>query len=244
MRRLQGFCCCFLLWLTCVQSQTVDLKPAFLSVNPGQAVTLDCNVEVKDSHSTEFYKEIPGEVPELVVAHYHGWSSPRYGPGFSSSRFSATVNSAGTQYQLTIRNTEARDTAMYYCGKWFTASSSYIHCKSSKLVVSAQEFPSPSVLVLRPSEEELTSKGTATLSCLISKLSIGMTEVTWMANGNSISSGISTGLASKDSDNTYSLSSYLKVPMADWNGGKIYSCQVQQGGAQSATTKEIQKSDC
>uniref|UniRef100_H2ZS48 Immunoglobulin V-set domain-containing protein n=1 Tax=Latimeria chalumnae TaxID=7897 RepID=H2ZS48_LATCH len=125
---LQGFCCCFLLWLTCAQSQTVDLKPAFLSVNPGQTAALDCNVGVKDTGAAVFYKQIPGEVPQLILYHHHSYSSPYYGPGFSSSRFSATVNSAGTQYQLTIQNTEARDTAMYYCGTWFTASSSYIHC--------------------------------------------------------------------------------------------------------------------
>uniref|UniRef100_H3BD41 Immunoglobulin V-set domain-containing protein n=1 Tax=Latimeria chalumnae TaxID=7897 RepID=H3BD41_LATCH len=121
---LQGFCCCFLLWLTCAQSQTVDLKPAFLSVNPGQTATLDCNV-VHDGNYIYFFKQIPGEAPQLILYHNPSSSSPTYGSGFSSSRFSATKNSAGTQYQLTIQNTEARDTAMYYCYKWISASNLY-----------------------------------------------------------------------------------------------------------------------
>ncbi|KAJ1080506.1 hypothetical protein NDU88_000705 [Pleurodeles waltl] len=110
------------------QSQAPVLTPATNSVSLGQSITFNCNVGVKDGGVTKFIKQTPGEAPLGIMSHHHSWTNPRYAPGVSSAHFTATINSAGTEYQFIIRNTELMDAATYYCVKWYVSLSGY-HCE-------------------------------------------------------------------------------------------------------------------
>ncbi|KAJ1080502.1 hypothetical protein NDU88_000701 [Pleurodeles waltl] len=108
------------------QAQKPVISPT-VEVSLGQRTTISCEVGVKDGNAVPFYRQIPGEAPELILYHYHSWSNPTYGPGMSSAHFTATVNSAGTGYQLIIKAAQITDAAHYYCAKWYTSVSGY-HC--------------------------------------------------------------------------------------------------------------------
>ncbi|XP_062888201.1 immunoglobulin lambda-1 light chain-like [Mobula hypostoma] len=229
-------------WLGCGESQTLT-QPPTVSVNPGATATLNCNIGTKDSYGVDWYKQTPGTVPQWILHHYHSWSNPSYGPGFSSDRFTSTTNSAGTEYQLSIKNTEKSDAAVYYCGKWFSSTNTVGFGRGTKLFIADPQLPDPSVKLLGPSAEEISAKGSGTLVCLVSKLSIGFPVVSWTVNDRPTSSEVQTSGVTQNADKTFSLSSYLTVPGADWSSGKRYSCSIQQGAA-STISATVTQSSC
>ena len=75
--------------------------------------------------TANWYKQIPGGVPQHVVRFHHGWSSPSYGSGFSSPKFTSTHQST-TDYRLIINNVEEGDSAVYYCQTWDGSASEHV----------------------------------------------------------------------------------------------------------------------
>ncbi|KAG8454661.1 hypothetical protein GDO86_001037 [Hymenochirus boettgeri] len=108
-----------LLWISCGESQTLSLALTTNTVNMGQSVTFTCNVGAKDDYYVNFLKQIPGNVPQMIIYNHHSLTSPGYGPGVSTERFTSTINGAATEYQFIIKKAEVTDTAHYYCVKWF-----------------------------------------------------------------------------------------------------------------------------
>uniref|UniRef100_A0A803JYT1 Immunoglobulin V-set domain-containing protein n=1 Tax=Xenopus tropicalis TaxID=8364 RepID=A0A803JYT1_XENTR len=112
---------CVLLWISYAESQTVSLTPSNNAVNLGESATFSCNVGAKDGSQVHLLKQIPGNAPQLIIYHHHSFTSPRYGPGISTDRYTATINTAATEYQFIIKKAETADTAHYYCVKWFSS---------------------------------------------------------------------------------------------------------------------------
>uniref|UniRef100_A0A3Q4I628 Immunoglobulin V-set domain-containing protein n=1 Tax=Neolamprologus brichardi TaxID=32507 RepID=A0A3Q4I628_NEOBR len=84
-----------------------------LSVSKGDTVTMDCNLGTVTDSAALWYKQIPGGVPQYVLYFYYSYSSPRYGSGFSSPKFTSTHQST-SDYRLIINNVEEGDSAVYY----------------------------------------------------------------------------------------------------------------------------------
>ncbi|XP_059846805.1 immunoglobulin lambda-1 light chain-like [Hypanus sabinus] len=233
---------CLSIWLGSGESQSLT-QPPTVSVNPGSTAKLECNIGTKDSEYVHWYKQTPGRAPQMVLYYHYSSSSPSYGPGFGSDRFTSTANSAGTIYHLIIKNVEMSDAALYYCGKWVSSISNFVFGPGTKLFVADQQLPDPSVKLLGPSAEEISAKGAGTLVCLVSKLSMGFPVVSWTVNDSPTSSEVQTSGVTQNADKTFSLSSYLTVPGADWSSGKRYSCSVQQGAA-STISATVTQSSC
>ncbi|XP_072100061.1 immunoglobulin lambda-1 light chain-like isoform X2 [Mobula birostris] len=228
------------LCFSAVESQTLT-QPPTVSVSPGATATLNCNIGTKDGNRVNWYKQTPGTIPQLILNYHDSWNSLNYAPGISSDRFTSTVNSAGTEYQLIINRVEMNDAAVDNCGKWVTRTSTF--SRGTKLFVTARELPDPSVKLLGPSAEQISAKGSGTLVCLVSKLSMGFPVVSWTVNDSPTSSEVQTIGVTQNADKTFSLSSYLTVPGADWSSGKRYSCSVQQGAA-STISATVTQSSC
>nr|ABO64185.1 immunoglobulin sigma light chain variable region [Heterodontus francisci] len=232
------------LWLDYGQSQTLT-QPPDLTVKPGNTAILECNIGTKDVYVVNWYKQTPGAAPQWILYYHHSLNSPTYGPSFNSDRFTSAVNSGHNIYQLIIKNVEVNDGAVYYCNKWFSSSSTDgSFGQGTKLFLAAQQLPDPSVKLLGPSAEEVSTKGAGTLVCLVNKLSMGFAAVSWAVDGSPTSGEVQTSAVSRNTDNTFSLSSYLKVPGTDWSSGKVYSCTVQQQGTASKTTATVTQSNC
>ncbi|XP_062888076.1 immunoglobulin lambda-1 light chain-like [Mobula hypostoma] len=222
------------------ESQTLAQTPT-VSMRPGATARLNCDIGSKDDNRENWYMQTPGTIPQWILNDHDSWNSLNYAPGISSDRFTSTVNSAGTEYQLILNRVEMNDAAVYYCGKWATRTSTF--GRGTKLFVTARQLPDPSVKLLGPSAEEISAKGAGTLVCLVSKLSIGFPVVSWTVNDSPTSSEVQTSGVTQNADKTFSLSSYLTVPGADWSSGKRYSCSVQQGAA-STTSATVTQSSC
>uniref|UniRef100_A0A3Q4N7Q4 Ig-like domain-containing protein n=1 Tax=Neolamprologus brichardi TaxID=32507 RepID=A0A3Q4N7Q4_NEOBR len=92
---------------------TVVTQKPVLSVRKGETATMDCNLGTVTGSGARWYKQTPGGVPQFVVVFHHSWSSPNYGSGFSSPKFTCTHQST-SDYRLIIKNVEEGDSAVYY----------------------------------------------------------------------------------------------------------------------------------
>uniref|UniRef100_A0A3B3RR95 Ig-like domain-containing protein n=1 Tax=Paramormyrops kingsleyae TaxID=1676925 RepID=A0A3B3RR95_9TELE len=97
----------------------VTQKPSLLTLSKGETATLHCQKPEDDYSNIYWYKQVPGGAPQFVLYYYRTHSSPTYGSGFSSSRFTSRAQS-NTDYQLVISSVEVDDSAVYYCKNWFS----------------------------------------------------------------------------------------------------------------------------
>ena len=95
----------------------VTQKPPVVTLRTGQTVNMDCNLGTVTNDAVNWYKQVPGGVPQFVLSFYHSWSSVEYGSGFSSPKFTCTYQSK-SDYRLIISEVEDGDSAVYYCQTW------------------------------------------------------------------------------------------------------------------------------
>nr|XP_040046027.1 immunoglobulin lambda-1 light chain-like isoform X2 [Gasterosteus aculeatus aculeatus] len=234
-----GTLCTLITALTCVSGVTVVTQKPVVAVTTGETVSIDCNLGTVTNSAARWYKQIPGGVPQYVLRFYHGNSSPTYGTGFSSPKFTSTHQST-TDYRLTIKNIEEGDSAVYHCNTWGGSVDQYVFGQGTKLIVTSSSLRPPVLTVFPPSSAELQSNK-ASLVCLSSQ-SGPFADVTWMSGGSPVVTGISTSTAVKQPDQTFHISSYLAIQASDWNMDKVYTCKVSLGS--QTAEKNIKKSEC
>ncbi|XP_072916055.1 immunoglobulin lambda-1 light chain-like [Hemitrygon akajei] len=219
-----------------VLSQTPVSSP----VSAGQTARLECRVQNGNVGSYEFgwERHRPGKRPEGVIYQNRGNTIYR-GPGITE-RFQPSRDTSANSHILTIGSLEPGDSAVYYCRVWYNG---WFYGPGTILEIKSSESRKPSVLLLPPSPEE-TGSGSATLSCLVSGFKPGLVALRWSVDGVETDSGVTTGAASLDTDQTYRLSSYLRVPAAAWNKGSSYSCSVSHSSLSSPLRNTISSSAC
>ncbi|XP_069505814.1 immunoglobulin lambda-1 light chain-like isoform X1 [Ambystoma mexicanum] len=241
MSLLATWLLCALLCVSYARAQAPVMPPS-AQVNLGQRVSLSCDVGVKEQHVVSFHRQIPGEAPKLILSHHHSYSSPTYGPGMSSPHFTASVDSAGTKYQLIIQDAEIADTAHYQCAKWFNSVNGYVFSQPSKLTVTGANYPEPEIVLFSPQPEVASGSIQPTLTCHISNLSVPFGTVNWLVDRKMVQGAV-TGEPARDlGSNTFSMSSYLT--MADIKRDSQVTCQIQQDGSTSITARSIKLSEC
>ncbi|KAM4535254.1 immunoglobulin lambda-1 light chain-like [Fundulus diaphanus] len=232
--------CTVLSALTYVDAAKVLTQtPAVHTVSTGQQALLKCNIQRDDSYHVHWYKQVPGGTPQYLLRFYHSHSSPEFGSGFSSDRFNSKATS-NIDYQFIIKQTEAGDSAVYYCATWDTSAEDVVFGQGTKLIVTGSSLPPPVLTVFPPSSAELQSNK-ATLLCLSSQ-SGPFADVSWLVGGSPVSSGISTSTAVQRPDQTFHISSSLSIQTSDWNMDKVYTCKVSLDS--QTAEKTISKSGC
>ncbi|CAJ1075145.1 Immunoglobulin lambda variable 3-21 [Xyrichtys novacula] len=121
-----GSLCTLITALTCVSAVTVvTQQPPVVTVRRGETVNMDCNLGTVTNQPAYWYKQIPGGVPQHILYYHHSYSSPDYGSGFSSPKFTSTHQSQ-SDYRLTISTVEEGDSAVYYCKTWDSSVNEHI----------------------------------------------------------------------------------------------------------------------
>ncbi|KAM9471614.1 immunoglobulin lambda-1 light chain-like isoform 4-T4 [Salvelinus alpinus] len=236
-----GTLCTLITAVTCVSGVTVvTQKPPAVTVRKGETATMDCNLGTVDN-SARWYKQVPGGVPQYVLRWYHtGWSSVKYGSGFSSPKFTSNHQSK-SDYRLIINSVEETDSAVYYCNTWDDSVKEHVFGQGTKLIVTGSTLPPPVLTIFPPSSDELKSSK-VTLVCLVSQMAMGYADVSWTAGGNPVTGGIATSGPVPQADKTFQLSSCLTVDTSEWNQDKVFSCKVTAGS--KFAEKDIKKSVC
>ncbi|GCC20728.1 hypothetical protein chiPu_0019295 [Chiloscyllium punctatum] len=218
----------------------LNQSPVSDPLSAGQTTQLKCVMQNGniDSYDVLWYRQSPGEAPVWVIRHENDNDIFR-GTGFTN-RFQPSRLSLSNTYILTIGNLVSGDSAVYYCAVW---DSSAGYHSGTTLNVRSSDDRKPSVLLLPPSPDQI-DMGSATLSCLVSHFKPGFVQVLWSVDGKETDSGVTTSAVSPDSDQSYSLSSYLTVSATDWKKGSRYSCSVRHGSLNSPLLNTISSSDC
>ncbi|KFO05719.1 Ig lambda chain C region, partial [Balearica regulorum gibbericeps] len=105
-----------------------------------------------------------------------------------------------------------------------------------------QPKSAPTIHLFPPSEEELSTQSKATLVCLLGDFYPGAVQVTWTADGNTLSSGVATSQPQRQSNNKYMASSYLTLSASDWKKYDNYVCKVTHEAG--AVQKSLTRSTC
>ncbi|CAB1346107.1 unnamed protein product, partial [Coregonus sp. 'balchen'] len=99
----------------------------------------------------------------------------------------------------------------------------------------------PTLTVLAPSSEELSSTTTATLTCLANKGFPSDWTMSWKVDGTSKKQEASPGVLEKDG--LYSWSSTLTLTAQEWTKAGEVTCEAQQK-SQTPVTKTLRRADC
>ncbi|XP_066498598.1 immunoglobulin lambda-1 light chain-like [Hoplias malabaricus] len=225
--------------LSCVSGVTVvTQKPPVLTATKGEKTTLHCNLGTVTDAQVVWYKQVAGGVPQYMLRNYHGWTSPEYGSGFSSPKFTST-HSSQSDYTLIIDTVEVGDSAVYYCSTW--DGSAVVFGQGTKLFVNDASAPAPVLTLFPPSSEELKSNK-ATLVCVVSDMPTGFADVSWLVDSKAVSSGVTTGSAEQQTNKKFRLSSFLTIERSEWEKDKDVTCQVSS--ASKTASKKLKKSEC
>uniref|UniRef100_A0A8C3VEH8 Ig-like domain-containing protein n=1 Tax=Catharus ustulatus TaxID=91951 RepID=A0A8C3VEH8_CATUS len=204
--------------------QAALTQPSEVSANVGGTVQITCS---GSSYSYGWYQQkVPGTAPVTVI--YYNDKRPSGIP----SRFSGSKS--GSTATLTITGVQAEDEAVYFCGKQW-GSGTKTSCLSQPTVA-------PTVHLFAPSTKELET-GKATLVCLIEDFYPSRVTVEWAADGKTISSGVQTSPAQRQSNNNHYLaSSYLSLDANAWQSYNSVSCKVRHEAGN--VEKTVNRSEC
>ncbi|XP_066056216.1 immunoglobulin lambda-1 light chain-like [Chamaea fasciata] len=207
-------------------------QPSSLSANVGETVKITCT---GSSYSYGWYQQkVPGTAPVTVI--YANDNRPSGIP----SRFSGSKS--GSTGMLTISGVQAEDEAVYFCGSYDSSSTAGVFGAGTTLTVLGQPKVSPTVHLFAPSSEEMTSLGKATLVCLMENFYPSPVTVEWVADGNTISSGVETSQSQRQSNNQYMASSYLSLDASKWQSYNSVSCKVRHEAGN--VEKTVNRSEC
>ncbi|XP_029880188.1 immunoglobulin lambda-1 light chain isoform X3 [Aquila chrysaetos chrysaetos] len=214
--------------------QAALTQPLSVSVNVGQTVRITCSGFNVNSSVAWYQQKAPGGPP--VTVSY--WNDKR--PSGMPSRFSASKS--GTTSTLTVTGVQVEDEAVYYCGGHSSSSSNGVFGAGTLLTVLGQPKASPSVYLFPPSPDELSTQSKATLVCLLGDFYPGAVQVTWTADGRTLSSGVETSQPQRQTNNQYMASSYLTLSASDWKSHETYACKVTHEAGN--VEKSLKRSEC
>uniref|UniRef100_A0AAZ3QHK9 Ig-like domain-containing protein n=1 Tax=Oncorhynchus tshawytscha TaxID=74940 RepID=A0AAZ3QHK9_ONCTS len=179
---------------------TVTQTPAVKAVLPGQSISLNCKTSsnVHGNNHLAWYQHKPGGAPKLLIYYT---STVQSG---TPSRFSGS--GSHSDFTLTISGVQAEDAGDYYCQN--------INIHTKLIIKVIVKVLSPTLTVLPPSSEEMSSKTTATLMCLANKGFPSDWTMSWKVDGNSKKQEASPGVLEKD--DLYSWSSTLTLTAQEW----------------------------
>uniref|UniRef100_K7G9B2 Ig-like domain-containing protein n=1 Tax=Pelodiscus sinensis TaxID=13735 RepID=K7G9B2_PELSI len=212
-------------------------------VSPGGMATLECavaNVGADKVHMI-WIRQSPGQKPEGVLSFLTDLKIYR-APGIPE-RFEPSRDAANKTFLLTIREVQAGDDSIYFCFAYYGSAGVQTWGEGTRVRVLRSDLPQPRMQLFPPAQEELAT-GAATLTCLVSGFFPGYVEVQWKREGQRQAQGVSTGPVALGPDQTYAVSSHLRVSAGEWHAGTRYSCLARHESLRSPLERSISAQAC
>nr|BAJ20183.1 immunoglobulin W heavy chain [Triakis scyllium] len=200
-------------------------NPSIREVWMNKTATLECSVVCSDPSPIQILWEVNDKSRrDGVLTH------PPTGEG--------SLHIIVSQLQTSAEEWESG--VEFVCSVHGAASSAPVSKRISRAKVKPK---SPTVRLLPPTEEEMKSKNTATLECLITGFYPDLVNVTWEKDGVLISSKTRAGLTALEQAESFSVRHYLTVSTGEWRKGSAFTCAVSHPPSHfnsSETVKNIQ----
>ncbi|XP_067911706.1 immunoglobulin lambda-1 light chain-like [Heterodontus francisci] len=218
-------------------------QPASLTTAPGRNVEINCTLTgvALGNAVVSWYQQKSENVLRYIL--YHNTQSVSRGSG-TPNRFSGRISSSTNAAFLTISQVQSEDEANYHCAVWVGSITEYIFGTGTKLTVQNRESSSPSVSLLPPASDQISAAKAATLVCLVDHFYPDSVEVSWSVDGKIMENGVQTTQTVRDTDQTYSVSSYLTLAATEWNSHEVYTCGVTHESLGSQVKQSIKRSAC
>uniref|UniRef100_A0AAY5KGV9 Ig-like domain-containing protein n=1 Tax=Esox lucius TaxID=8010 RepID=A0AAY5KGV9_ESOLU len=207
-------------------------SPAVQSVITGKSVTMNCKVS-SNVHNNDFlawYQQKPGGAPKLLIYRANTLQSG------IPSRFSGS--GAASDFTLTISRVQTDDAGDYYCQSYHSGPV-WTFGSGTRLDVGSNT--APTLTILPPSSEELSSTTTATLMCLANKGFPSDWTLSWKVDGSNKNQKSSSKVLEKDG--LYSWSSTLTITAQEWTKVGEVTCEAQKS-SQTPVIKTLRRDDC
>uniref|UniRef100_A0AAY5JZV0 Ig-like domain-containing protein n=2 Tax=Esox lucius TaxID=8010 RepID=A0AAY5JZV0_ESOLU len=210
-------------------------SPAVQSVITGKSVTMNCKVSsnVYNNDYLAWYQQKPGGAPKLIIYRANTLQSG------TPSRFSGS--GSGSDFTLTISGVQGEDAGDYYCHGYHYFNSKDVWTFGSGTRLDVGSNTAPTLTILPPSSEELSSTTTATLMCLANKGFPSDWTLSWKVDGNNKNQKSSSGVLEKNG--LYSWSSTLTLTAQEWNKVGEVTCEAQKS-SQTPVIKTLRRDDC
>ncbi|XP_051250463.1 immunoglobulin mu heavy chain-like [Dicentrarchus labrax] len=203
----------------CVKCEQLT-QPASVTVQPGQRLTITCQVSYSvSSYYTAWIRQPAGKGLEWI-------SSDTDIKDSLKNKFSVTLDSSSNTVTLNGQNVQPEDSAVYYCARdthWQAR-----HCddyfdywgRGTQVTVSSGTPIKPTVFPLMQCGSG--SGDTVTLGCLATGFTPSSLTYSWSKNGTPLTDFIQYPAVQKN--NVYMGVSQIRVSRQDWDARQPFQC--------------------
>ncbi|XP_078083771.1 immunoglobulin lambda-1 light chain-like [Mustelus asterias] len=226
--------------LAYTSTQISLIQPESVSTTPGKTVILNCTVHgiSLSKRYVNWYHQKRGSAPRFIL-----YGTDKRGDGIPD-RFTGLEDEKTNVGHLTIANVELGDAGDYYCLSSEESDCGWYFGSGTRLTVLSRQPANPTVSLLPPSEKQIAVANQATLVCLVNNFYPDSVQLVWSVDGKVREAGIQTSSTLQDSDQTYSVSTYLTLSASEWNSHELYSCGVKHETLGSTLEQSIRRSNC
>nr|BAL72569.1 immunoglobulin mu heavy chain secretory form [Plecoglossus altivelis altivelis] len=216
---------------SCVNSEQLT-QPASMTVQPGQALAISCQVSYSvSSYYTSWIRQPAGKGLEWIGMKYTGGSHYK---DSLKNKFSITVDSSINTVTLTAQSLQTEDTAVYYCARVTGVYAFDYWGKGTVVTVTPGSPTAPTVFPLAQ-----CGSGTGdmvTLGCIATGFTPASLTFKWTdASGTAITDFVQYPVV--QSNGKYSGVSQIRVRKEDWEK-KNFQCAVDHSTGEKSATVE------
>nr|QLF98876.1 immunoglobulin M heavy chain [Micropterus salmoides] len=219
----------------CVKCQQLT-QPASVTVQPGQRLTITCQVSYSvSSYWTAWIRQPAGKGLEWIGIGRVGQTT--YYKDSLKNKFSISLDSSSNRVTLNGQNVQPEDTAVYYCARRDGWGAFDYWGKGTMVTVSSANPTAPTVFPLMQ-----CGSGTGdlvTLGCLATGFTPSSLTYTWSKNGAALTDFIQYPPVQKG--NVYTGVSQIRVRRQDWDARQTFKCAVTHpaGNAEADVTRPL-----
>nr|pir Ig heavy chain - Raja eglanteria [Raja eglanteria]AAA75596.1 immunoglobulin heavy chain [Raja eglanteria] len=229
-----AYLCLLLSCLPGVRSAVVLNQTPTAVAKTGGSLKLTCETSgfSLSSNSVSWVKQVPGKGLEWVGM--VKTSGRKYYPPAFSGRFE--VSKASNIVYLQMNRLSLGDTATYYCARspYMGGDELDYWGAGTSLTVTSEGETLPSVHITSSCNTE--SGQEISILCLVKDYQPEIINQIWSTSSGDITSGITKYPPVLGQNNKYTMSSLLRVPVADWNRNNVYYCRAGYKSANMVKT--------
>ncbi|GCB76920.1 hypothetical protein scyTo_0016627 [Scyliorhinus torazame] len=220
-----GVCSLFHLFQVILPQPIMSLSPPVQAHPAGSLAKFSCRIGSTIAQTVFWYKQRERNDMKLVYTAAKFLSA--------KGRFSSEIHEKEGNYSLLIANAQRNDSGIYYC-----ATHDYklgrIFAKGSKLVITEG---SPSIFLLIPPQDVITSMERIPLLCLVRGLNPDSFPVRWNVPGRDTEG--QSDSATIEPDGTYTIRSYTSLLVDSWGSGTPCVCAVQINASELLLSESV-----